>query len=100
MESEAIYSVGHSNQGLEAFISLLQASELDCLVDVRSQPSSKWSPQFNLAPLRRAVIAAGLRFEYAGNTLGGRPQGSHFYDANGHVDYAAVSRAPFFIEGI
>jgi len=74
--------------------------EIGCLVDVRSQPSSKYSPQFNLATVRKAAIESGIRFEYGGAALGGRPTGAEFYDAAGHVDYATVAGDPLFLQGI
>jgi uncharacterized protein (DUF488 family) len=95
-----IYSVGHSNQSLKQFLQLIKGAGIDRLVDVRSQPSSKYSPHFSLASIRRAAVEAGIAFEYGGAALGGRPTGPEFYDAAGHVDYAALSRAPFFEQGI
>jgi len=41
-----IFSIGHSNQPLEAFLSLLQQHSIQVLVDVRSSPYSKYVPHF------------------------------------------------------
>ena len=46
-ETKKIYSIGHSNHSAEAFINLLKAHNITCVVDVRSAPYSKYVPQFN-----------------------------------------------------
>ena len=42
----------------------------------------------------------GIRRLFLGRQLGGRPAGGEFYDAEGRVDYALLSRSPLFREGI
>ena len=48
-----LYTVGHSSHSLEEFLSLLQRHGINCVVDVRSVPASKYAPQFNEESLRR-----------------------------------------------
>ncbi len=45
--SEPFFSIGHSNRSLEAFVELLRANGVACLVDVRTVPRSRANPQFN-----------------------------------------------------
>lgn len=42
-----IFTIGHSNRQWNEFISLLQDSHVDIVVDVRRYPGSKVCPQFN-----------------------------------------------------
>ncbi len=42
-----IYSIGHSTHPLEKFISMLQAYEIERLVDIRTIPRSARNPQFD-----------------------------------------------------
>src|SRR5207249_2864348 len=100
MNRRTVYSVGHSNGDLVAFIELLRQSEVETLVDIRSQPYSRYAPQFNLEALERAVRSAGIRFEYMGRELGGRPVGREFYDGRGHVDYARLAQSHTFDAGL
>jgi uncharacterized protein (DUF488 family) len=95
-----IYTIGHSNHPLEAFLDLLHARHIDVLVDVRSRPYSKYAPHFNGQTLKEAVVAAGIRYAFFGKELGGRPDGAQFYDADGHVLYGRVAESPLFLEGI
>ena len=96
----AIFSIGHSNQSVEAFLALLQQHQIEVLVDVRSSPYSKYVPQFNSTPLAVAVKQVGIKYMYMGKELGGRPEGDEFYDADGHVLYNRVAEATFFLDGI
>ena len=91
-----LYSIGHSNHPLETFLQLLKAHAIEVLADVRSQPHSRYAPQFNQEALRRAVTQAGLRYPYLGKELGGRPAQQEFYDATGHVLYAKVAQSEAF----
>jgi uncharacterized protein (DUF488 family) len=79
---------------------LLRGQRIDVLVDIRSQPYSRYAPQFNSAALKEALVLRGVRYLVMGRELGGRPDGAEFYDAQGHVVYSQVEQAPFFLEGI
>lgn len=67
-----LFSVGHSNHPFERFRALLEAASIDRLVDVRSRPASRFSPQFNRKALESALAAAGIEYRFAGAALGGR----------------------------
>jgi uncharacterized protein (DUF488 family) len=95
-----IFSIGHSNQSIEAFLTLLQQHQIQVLVDVRSSPYSRFVPQFNSTPLAVAVRQVGIKYLFMGKELGGRPDGAEFYDADGHVLYNRVAEASFFLDGI
>jgi uncharacterized protein (DUF488 family) len=95
-----IFSIGHSNQSIEAFLALLQQHQIQVLVDVRSSPYSKYVPQFNSTPLAVAVRQVGIKYMFMGKELGGRPDGDEFYDSDSHVLYNRVAEASFFLDGI
>jgi uncharacterized protein (DUF488 family) len=95
-----LYSIGHSNHSLEAFLSLLTANSIDVLVDCRSHPYSRYAPQFNAEMLSRALSEIGINYLFMGSELGGRPQQEEYYDEEGHVLYSGLSRAPLFLQGI
>jgi len=95
-----LYSVGHSNVEIEAFTGLLARHGIHTLVDTRSQPYSRYSPQFNQEALRKSMAAAGIGYVYMGSELGGRPQGSEFYYGEGRVDYDRLAEAPFYLSAI
>ena len=96
----AVFTVGHSNVTLEAFIALLKQQGIEVLVDVRSQPYSKYVPHFNAGVLKPAILAAGMKYLYLGKELGGRPDDRRFYDGDGHVLYGLVAESDGFKAGI
>ncbi len=95
-----VYTIGHSNVALEALLALLARHEIAALVDVRSAPYSRYVPHFNRPSLEAAAKRAGIAYRFMGDTLGGRPQGDEYYDAEGHVLYGRVARADWFRQGI
>jgi uncharacterized protein (DUF488 family) len=95
-----VFSIGHSNQPIEAFVDLLARHGIEVLVDVRSRPYSRWATQFNQEPLRHAITAAGVRYLFMGDQLGGRPTGDAFYDDEGHVLYDRVAASDVFLAGV
>jgi uncharacterized protein (DUF488 family) len=97
---QVLWTIGHSNHGLEELLDLLGRNGIEVLADVRSAPYSRYAEHFNHAPLERAVKQAGLRYVFLGRELGGRPKGAPFYDAEGHVRYDVTAQAPFFLRGL
>ncbi len=95
-----LFTVGHSNLELEVFLALLAQHGVQSLCDVRSRPASFRFPQFNREPLEAGLSSACIRYEFLGETLGGRPADPRAYREDGLVDYAARRRAPDFAEGI
>lgn len=95
-----LYTVGHSNHSEENFLDLLHQHEIEVLVDVRSQPFSRYNPQFNDSNLKRAVESAGMRYLFMGQELGGRPEGEEFLDEEGHALYHRMAELPRFLTGI
>lgn len=95
-----VYTVGHSNVALEAFLALLARHGIQSLVDVRSAPYSRYVPHFNRFELEDAVERRGVRYVYLGDELGGRPAGDEYYDEQDHVLYSRVARAAFFLRGL
>jgi uncharacterized protein (DUF488 family) len=95
-----VYTLGHSRHPAEHFSELLRSHEVERLADVRSHPSSKWSPQFTKAELSAQLRARGIDYVFLGGSLGGRPEGAQYYTADGHVDAARRSQAADFLAGI
>jgi uncharacterized protein (DUF488 family) len=96
---QPIFSIGHSNHGFDAFTALLRPTGITTIADVRSQPWSRFAVDFRQPVLKEKLSAAGISYIYVGDALGGRPKGEHL-NRDGHVDYDAVAREPFFTAGL
>ena len=90
-EPLVVWSMGHSNVTIDEFIDLVRFHEIDVIADVRSIPFSQYTPQFNKELLERSLKHAGVRYQFMGKSLGGRPPENDLYDAEGHVLYSELS---------
>lgn len=96
-----VYSIGHSDHTVDAFLGLLQQHEIAVLVDVRSQPYSQWVPQFNRESLCRVLEAAGVHYIFMGESLGGRPADRTLYRSGEESpDYELLRQSPLYQTGI
>lgn len=66
-----LYTIGHSNRTLDAFLDLLARNQIEVLVDVRAFPHSRTQPQFDQPALSAALHAQGLAYRHL-PALGGR----------------------------
>lgn len=66
-----VFTIGHSNQPLDRFLSLLARHRIKALVDIRRFPSSKKFPHFNQSNLEAALHEAGIEYHWI-EALGGR----------------------------
>jgi uncharacterized protein (DUF488 family) len=98
--SKTIFTVGHSNLELDDFLVLLTNHAVEIVCDVRSRPGSFRFPQFNREPLEACLASAKIRYEFLGETLGGRPTGSRFYRSDGAVNYEERRKAADFCAGL
>jgi len=99
-ERQTIFTIGHSNLDLEAFIKLLKDNDIEVLVDVRSNPYSRFASQFNKVSIQKTIQANGMKYLFLGKELGGKPEGTDFYDSDGYVLYSRIADSPLFAEGI
>jgi uncharacterized protein (DUF488 family) len=66
-----IWTVGHSTRGIEEFLDLLAAYEIELVADVRRFPGSRRFPHFGAVPLERALTARDIAYQWFPE-LGGR----------------------------
>jgi len=96
-----IYTIGHSDHSLPEFVELLRRFGVAQLADVRSQPYSRWTPQFNREELAEGLREAGIAYLALGDALGGRPADRQFYDpGEERPDYARLSQSEAYQAGI
>ncbi|QDU88811.1 hypothetical protein Pla175_21950 [Pirellulimonas nuda] len=71
MNAKTIWTVGHSNHTIEAFLGLLVGSSIKLLADVRRFPGSRRQPQFGGDALRNALHGSAIGYRHFPD-LGGR----------------------------
>lgn len=97
--SQVIYTIGHSNATIERMTGLLQLHSVTAVADVRSQPYSRFNPQFNREALANSLKLAGLHYVYLGQELGARSDDPSCY-RDGRAQYSLIARSVTFQRGI
>lgn len=100
-----VYTAGHGNRPIGEFIGLLQEAGIRALVDVRAFPASRRHPHFARAALEESLPAAGIRYVWEGQALGGRrkPAGDSPHVALRHPAFRAYAdhmATDIFREGV
>jgi PAS domain S-box-containing protein len=68
--AQPFFTVGHSTRSISEFVELLRASQIRCVVDVRTVPRSRTNPQFNRDTLPDTLAAHQIDYEHIAE-LGG-----------------------------
>jgi len=96
-----IHTIDHSDHTTAAFVDLLRRHGITLVVDVRSQPYSRWAHQFNRETMARDLQDAGIAYYFMGDTLGGRPADPTLYDpGQERPDYQRVQQTAAYQTGI
>ena len=95
-----LYSIGHGHKTPEEFIKELQSFGIQYLIDVRSNPWSKWAPQFNQDSIANILKEHNIKYIYMGDTIGGKPADESCYDKEGYFDYEKMAAVPQFQQGL
>ena len=93
-----LYTIGHSNHQLTDFRNLLLKYGIDCIVDVRSIPASKYSPQFNKETLQGFLRSYDMDYQFFGYEFGARRNDS--FNDSGFVDFELTVQTALFQEGV
>ena len=95
-----LFTIGHSNLSIEAFVLLLQKHEITAVVDVRSHPFSRYLPHFNKSEITASLSRVGIQYVFLGKELGARPEDLSCYDISGKALYDRIAATPLFSQGI
>lgn len=96
---QVIYTIGHSTQNFDDFLRLLKINNINCIIDVRSVPFSRFANQYNKDNLKYSLRKAGIIYVYMGKELGARRENMSLYD-NGKLNFDKVLNDEQLINGI
>ncbi len=94
-----IFTIGYSPHTLESFCVVLDRHAITAVADVRSNPHSKFKPEFNRGNLMMALRRIGIAYVFLGDQCGARPNIPECY-VDGAVDFDILSNRPEFQQGI
>jgi uncharacterized protein (DUF488 family) len=81
-------------------VQLVKAHGITAIADVRSSPSSRFSPQYNREAMVPALRQVQVRYVFLGGELGARRVEPECYTEGGKVNYCLVEQHPTFREGL
>lgn len=100
MRKKGFMTIGYSNMGIRDFIEKIKLLRVNCIIDVRTRPYSKYNVSFNKEELRDRLADEGISYFWLGNKLGGKYDKIKYCDEQGKVDYEKVAQSEKFIDGI
>ena len=98
--SYPVFTIGHSNHSLDAFMGFLRSHSILDVIDVRSSPYSKYVSHFNRESLSEALERSQIGYLFLGGELGGRPLDYSCYGDDGQVSYGQLANTEWFDDGI
>jgi uncharacterized protein (DUF488 family) len=96
---QPVFTIGYGNRPMGEFLTLLSQNCIKYLIDVRSEPRSRYRPEFTADALKDKLREVGIEYVPMGRSLGGRPDDPTCYQ-NGHVVYAFLRDRAFYRTGI
>lgn len=95
-----IYTIGHSNYTIEKLIDMLKYYNINCVVDIRGTPYSKYNVQFDKETIRYTLSKAGFIYIYMAKELAAKRINKQSYNEEGYSDFEKVIKEKEFLEGI
>ncbi len=94
-----IYSIGYAAFSIGEFVNALLKHGINAIADVRSQPYSRFKPEFNRDNLRRVLRTHNIGYVFLGDECGARIGSSEYY-VNGKVSFDLVKDDKGFQRGL
>ena len=94
-----IYTIGYSCFEIEDFIKVLKKYNITCLVDVRSNPYSKFYVDYNKENLQNILKSNGIIYRNYKIEFGAHQEDLQYY-ADGYLDFSKYTKSESFREGV
>ena len=95
-----IYTIGHSNYTMERLIDMLEYYNINCVVDIRGTPYSKYNIQFDKETIRYTLTNAGFVYIYMGKELAAKRIRKNYYNNEGYSNFEEVIKEEEFKRGV
>lgn len=95
-----IYTLGHSNYPFDKFINILKKYNINCVVDIRAIPYSKYNTQYNKESLQANLKKLGYTYVYMADEFGAKRKTKVSYNNEGYADFDKVILEKDFKKGL
>jgi len=100
MRKKGFMTIGYGNMNVNDFIQRLVDNRVNCIVDIRTRPYSKFNISFNKEEFRDRLADYKISYFWLGNKLGGKYDKISLCNSKGVVDYEKVAETERFKEGL
>ncbi|MBM7834477.1 DUF488 family protein [Clostridium sardiniense] len=95
-----VFTIGHSNYSIDRLIEMLRHFNINCVVDIRGTPYSKYNVQFDKESIRYSLTKAGFIYIYMAKELAAKRLNKISYNNEGYADFEKVIHEHDFKKGI
>ncbi|MCD6307498.1 MAG: DUF488 domain-containing protein [Candidatus Latescibacteria bacterium] len=94
-----LFTIGHSSHETEKLVDYLKSFHISMVCDVRSQPYSKFNPQYNRESFQKSLEAVGIGYKFLGKELGPRKSDADLF-VDGRIKYRLIAKSLEFQQGL
>lgn len=95
-----IFTIGHSNYSIDRFLDMLKFHNINCIVDIRGTPYSKYNVQYNKETISQTLTRKGYVYIYMGKEFAAQRGDKSLYTEEGYADFEKVVYDKDFLNGI
>lgn len=95
-----IYTIGHSNYPVEKLIDMLRHYNIDCVIDTRGIPYSKYNIQFDKETIRYTLTKEGFIYLFMATEFADKRDTKVSYIEEGYADFEKVIEEEDFKRGV
>lgn len=95
-----LFTIGYSTYERTEFVAALMKHGIDCVVDVRSVPASKYRQEYNKDPLCSYLAGFGIAYVHMPDEFGARQDQAEYLNWEGYTDFGLFSDSAAFASGV
>ncbi|QQO07892.1 DUF488 domain-containing protein [Breznakiella homolactica] len=96
---DTVYTIGYSGFSLDAFIQTITARGISLVIDVRSQPFSRYYNEYNRENLEKVLSRCRIHYRSYAAELGGKQTDRRYYTAGTYFDFERYAQSESFAAG-
>jgi uncharacterized protein (DUF488 family) len=100
MISVDIFTIGHSNYSIDRFLDMLRFHNINCVVDIRGTPYSKYNVQYDKETIRQTLADKGYLYIYMAKEFAVQRSDRTLYKSDGYADFERVIQHKDFLNGL
>ncbi len=95
-----LFTIGYAGFGLPEFLTELKKRQIQLVIDVRSQPFSKYYADYNQDRICNALKNENIYYRNYAKEFGARQENKVYYSSEGYLDFSKFSKSEVFQNGI